>query len=78
MQNISVHMLIDNIQTEIFVLFDFMKIMIYLAWVANSMVIFSVSYEVFSRVHTTLHLAVRPSVLSLVRNISKLLTFWVL
>ena len=25
-------------------MFDFMKIMIYLAWVANSMVIFSASY----------------------------------
>ena len=44
MQNISIHMLIDNIQAKNFVKFDFMKIMIHLAWVANSMVIFSASY----------------------------------
>ena len=43
MQNISVHILIDNIQAKNFVIFDFMKIMIQLAWVANSMVIFSAS-----------------------------------
>ena len=44
MQNISIHMLIDNIQAKDFVKFDIMKIMIHLAWVPNSMVIFSASY----------------------------------
>ena len=39
-------MLIDNIQAKNFVKFDFMKIMIHLAWVANSMVIFSASYVI--------------------------------
>ena len=41
-------MLIDNIQAKNFVKFDFMKIMIHLAWVANSMVIFSASYKLDS------------------------------
>ena len=36
-------MLIDYIQAKTFVIFDVMKIMIQLAWVANSMVIFSAS-----------------------------------
>ena len=36
-------MLIDNIQTKKFIKFDFIKIMIQLAWVANAMVIFSAS-----------------------------------
>ena len=44
MQNISIYMLIDNIKAKDFVKFDFMKIMIHLAWVDNSMVIFSASY----------------------------------
>ena len=43
MQNTSIHIVIDDIQAKIFVKFDFMKIMIHLAWVANSMVIFSAS-----------------------------------
>ena len=43
MQNISIHMLIDNMQAKDFVKFDIMKIMIHLAWVPNSMVIFSAS-----------------------------------
>ena len=38
-------MLIDNMQAKDFVKFDIMKIMIHLAWVPNSMVIFSVSYH---------------------------------
>ena len=37
-------MLIDNIPAKKFIIFDIMKIMIHLAWVANSMVIFSASY----------------------------------
>ena len=44
MQNISIYMLIDNIKAKNFVKFDFMKIMIHLAWLDNSMVIFSASY----------------------------------
>ena len=44
MQNVSIHMLIDNIQAKYFVKFDIVKIMIHLAWVPNSMVIFSASY----------------------------------
>ena len=52
MQNISIHMVIDNIQAKNFVKFDFVKIMIHLAWVANSMVIFSASYlPIQSRKH---------------------------
>ena len=41
-------MLIDNIQAKNFVKFDFMKIIIHLAWVDNSMVIFSASYKLGS------------------------------
>ena len=47
MQNASIHMSIDNIQAKNFVIFDFMKIMIHFAWVANSMIIFSTSYMGF-------------------------------
>ena len=43
MQNISIHMLIDDTQAKNFIIFDVMRIMIHLAWVANSMVIFSAS-----------------------------------
>ena len=50
MQNISIHMLIDNMQAKDFVKFDIMKIMIHLAWVPNSMVIFSASYETLKSV----------------------------
>ena len=45
MQNISIHILIDDAQAKNFIIFDFMKIMIHLAWVANSMAIFSASYD---------------------------------
>ena len=38
-------MLIDNTPAKKFIIFDIMKIMIHLAWVANSMVIFSASYN---------------------------------
>ena len=37
-------MSIDDIQAKNFIEFDILKIMIHLAWVANSMVIFSASY----------------------------------
>ena len=49
-------MLIDNIQAKNFVKFDFMKIMIHLAWVANSMVIFSASYQNSFRIIVKIHL----------------------
>ena len=39
-------MLIDNIQAKHFIKFDFMKIMIHLAWVADFMVIFSASKHI--------------------------------
>ena len=38
-------MLIDETQAKNCIIFDVMKIMIHLAWVANSMVIFSASYN---------------------------------
>ena len=65
MQNISIHMLIDNIQAKNFVKFDSMKIKIHLAWVANSTVIFSASY--FDQISMLLNedfgiIAVRPCV----------------
>ena len=44
MQNMCVEILIENIRTKIVIKFHFMKFMIYLAWVVNSMVIFSASY----------------------------------
>ena len=37
-------MLIDDTQAKNFIIFDVMKIMIHLAWIANSTVIFSASY----------------------------------
>ena len=46
MQNISIYMLIDYTQAKNFIIFDVMKIMIHLAWVANSMVTFSASYNI--------------------------------
>ena len=46
MHTIYIHLLIGYIQAKTFVVFDVMKIMIQLAWVANSMVIFSASYSV--------------------------------
>ena len=45
MQNICIHMLIYDTQTKNFIIFDVMNIKIHLAWVANSMVIFSASYN---------------------------------
>ena len=42
--NKSIHILIDDTQAKNIIIFDVMKFMIHLAWVANSMVIFSASY----------------------------------
>ena len=44
MQNMSIHMLVDDTQRKNFIIFYVMKIMIHLAWVGNSLVIFSASY----------------------------------
>ena len=44
MQNMAVDSLIENIKTKIVIKFHFINFMIYLARVANSMVIFSASY----------------------------------
>ena len=46
MQNMAVDSLIENIKTKIIIKFHFINFMIYLARVANSMVIFSASYAV--------------------------------
>ena len=45
MQNMAVDSLIENIKTKIIIKFHFINFMIYLARVANSMVIFSASYR---------------------------------
>ena len=47
MQNMVVGSFIENIKTKIFIKFHFINFMTYLARVANSMVIFSASYQVF-------------------------------
>ena len=44
MQNISVDKLIEIVKAKIFIKFRSIKVMNYLGWVANSMVIFSASY----------------------------------
>ena len=44
MQNMAVDSLIENIKTKIIIKFHFINFMIYLARVANSMVIFGASY----------------------------------
>ena len=43
MQNMAVDSLIENKKTKIVIKFQFINFMTYLAWVANSMVIFSAS-----------------------------------
>ena len=75
MQNISIQMLIDDTQAKNFIIFDVMKIMIHLAWVANSMVTFSASYNtLFSLTKNLVYKNIEAQIWKKIRTIIRTLS----
>ena len=70
MENVYVDSLIENIITKIFIEFYFIKFMIHLAWVANSMVIFSAScrYPVITLTSSMTKTAKKTLLLDVTKN----------